>query len=356
MNWRMSPSTAAFTLALLGLGAAGGGVLAIAGLPMPFMLGSLAVTAVAVGVGETRFPTAYVFPQSLRLVFIGVIGVMIGAQVDPALISQIPSMAVSLLGVGVFVLLAHGVNYRILRGLGGYDVATAYYSGAPGGLIESIALGEEAGGDVRVLTLMQFLRIIVVVSVVPLLLSLWEGRVVGSAAGLSFGRESAGLSGIPMVLVVGLLGLLVGKFLRLPAWRLVGPLVVAAVLSATGLVALSAPGWLISVAQVVLGVSLGLRFAGLNRAMLVKGLTLSVISVGAMLVIGILMALVISRITGLPLDVLMISFAPGGVTEMSLIALSLSANPAFVTLHHLFRITLTVVSMTMIRRLGIVRM
>jgi Putative ammonia monooxygenase len=39
----------------------------------------------------------------------------------------------------------------------------------------------------------------------------------------------------------------------------------------------------------------------------------------------------------------MISFAPGGVTEMSLIALSLSANPAVVTLHHLVRISLTVV-------------
>ena len=36
------------------------------------------------------------------------------------------------------------------------------------------------------------------------------------------------------------------------------------------------------------------------------------------------------------------TLAPGGVTEMALVALSLSANPAFVTLHHIYRILLTV--------------
>jgi uncharacterized membrane protein AbrB (regulator of aidB expression) len=40
---------------------------------------------------------------------------------------------------------------------------------------------------------------------------------------------------------------------------------------------------------------------------------------------------------------------------MSLIAVSLAANPALVTLHHLFRITLTVVELGVVRRLGLVR-
>jgi len=43
------------------------------------------------------------------------------------------------------------------------------------------------------------------------------------------------------------------------------------------------------------------------------------------------------------LIVLFIIFAPGGVIEMGLIALSLNANPFFVTLHHLLRIAATVV-------------
>ena len=39
---------------------------------------------------------------------------------------------------------------------------------------------------------------------------------------------------------------------------------------------------------------------------------------------------------------LFISFAAGGVAEMSLIALSLNFNPVVVALHHLVRILLTV--------------
>lgn len=39
---------------------------------------------------------------------------------------------------------------------------------------------------------------------------------------------------------------------------------------------------------------------------------------------------------------LLISFAPGGVTETSLIALSLGIAPVLVTTHHLFRIFFTV--------------
>jgi uncharacterized protein len=47
---------------------------------------------------------------------------------------------------------------------------------------------------------------------------------------------------------------------------------------------------------------------------------------------------------------LLISFSPGGVTEMALIALSLNANPAVVTLHHLYRIILTVVMLGVAKR------
>jgi len=42
------------------------------------------------------------------------------------------------------------------------------------------------------------------------------------------------------------------------------------------------------------------------------------------------------------LGVLFVSFAAGGLAEMSLIALSLNFNPVIVALHHLFRIVLTV--------------
>jgi uncharacterized membrane protein AbrB (regulator of aidB expression) len=40
--------------------------------------------------------------------------------------------------------------------------------------------------------------------------------------------------------------------------------------------------------------------------------------------------------------VMFVSFAAGGLAEMSLIALSLNFNPIVVAIHHLVRITLTI--------------
>ncbi len=123
-------------------------------------------------------------------------------------------------------------------------------------------------------------------------------------------------------------------------------MILGAALSLSGIYAVDLPQWLVNLAQIVVGASLGTRFAGISHKMLVKGLGLSLVSVGAMLGLGALMALAIIPLTGENFEVLLISFAPGGVTEMALVALSLSANPAYVTIHHLYRITLTVISLS----------
>lgn len=346
------PSHIALTAGLLALGAAAGGVFMVIGTPLPFMLGSLFASALCVGVAQERFPEGYAFPMTFRMVFVGVIGVMIGAGLTPEVAALVPKMLVSIPSVLVFVLAAHGLNYAVLRKVGGYDRPTSYYAGSPGGLYESILFGEAAGADIRILTLMQFMRIITVVTLVPVAMSIWEGHPVGSAAGLSFASGETALYWVPAVLVLSLVGVWIGQVLRLPAGQLIGPLLLVGTLSVTGVVEIAAPGWLIAVAQVVLGTSLGIRFTGMTARMLLRGAGLSLLSVSAMMSVGVVLAFAAHAAGGLPADVLVISFAPGGVVEMSLIALSLAANPAFVTLHHLIRILFTVGEMSVARQRG----
>ncbi|WP_226779308.1 AbrB family transcriptional regulator [Oceaniglobus trochenteri] len=339
-----------FTALLLALGAIGGEGAKLLHLPLPWMLGSLLAAAVAVAVVPHRFPPGYQFPMGFRMVFIGAIGVLIGAQVDGALLAQWSEMLVSLAGITIFVFVAHGVNFWLFRRIGGYDRKTAFFCGTPGGVMESIALGEQAGADIRVLALQQFLRIILVVSVVPVGLSILHGEVLGSSAGLSFQQGEARLVAVPILLAVAIGGMLLGRALRLPAGQLTGPLLVAALLGATGLVEINPPGWVLAVAQVVIGTSLGVRFIGVTLRMLRLGLWMAILSVGSMLAIGALLSVAIHAVTGQSTEVLILSFAPGGVTEMGLVALSLSANPAVVTLHHLYRITITVLEMSFLSR------
>jgi uncharacterized protein len=342
----------AFTALLLALGGLGGSAMAALGTPLPYMLGSLLAAALAVAFAQHRFPEGYSFPMPFRMVFVGVIGTMIGARLTPDTLSLLPLLTFSVPAVAVFVLGAHGLNYVIFRRLGGYDRATSYYSGSPGGLFEAILFGEDSGADVRILTMMQFLRIIVVVTLVPVGMSIWEGHPVGSAGGMSFAPGATDWADIPVVLVIAVAGLWFGKRMHLPAAQLIGPLLIAGALAMTGLVEIAAPGWLVAVAQVVLGAGLGIRFTGMTGQMFLRGMGLSLVSVGAMMALGVALAAAVHRLSGLPTDMLAVSFAPGGVVEMSLIALSLAANPAIVTLHHLVRIMFTVGEMALVHKRG----
>ncbi len=347
--------THAFSGLMLCLGLVGGWLAARIGAPMPFMLGALAASALAAVFGGQMFPRGYVFPVRFRLLFIGVIGVAIGARVDGAFLQPGGALLVSLAAVTLFVVLAQWGNYVIFRRLGGLDAPTAWFSGSPGGLLEAISMGEAAGAELPMLTMLQFLRIIVVVALLPIGFSIWHGAPVGSAAGLSPGAGGAvGWAGVALVLVVAVIGVAAGMRLRIPAGQLIGPMLLAGALGWGGGLALAPPGWLMAGAQLVVGVSLGVRFHGVGRGLIAKALRLSMVSVALMLGIGALLAVLVYEVTGLPLEALIISYAPGGMTEMGLVAISLSASPAMVALHHLYRITITVVFLSLARRFGIV--
>ena len=336
------------TCMLLCVGGLGGYLASLLHVPMPWLTGSLAATAVSLRHGAHRMPKGFQFPLRLRTIFIAVIGIMIGAQVRPELFDNLPLIGLSLGIMTLYVPIAHFFNYMIFRRLAGYSPETAYFAGAPGGLLESLLFGERFGADLKLLTLQQFLRIILVITTVPVAISIWVGAPVGSAAGIAAQLPEMKLpvwQMLPLVLFTGGAGAWLGSRLNLPASHLFGPLVTTVLINMTGWISLSLPAWLVVTAQVVIGVSLGMRFLNMAPVLVLRGLGLSAVSVSGMLGLGIFCALGLREVTGQPFDVLLISFSPGGVTEMSLIGLSLAANPALVTLHHVYRIFLTVALM-----------
>ncbi len=260
------------TFALLAFGGAAAFAARAGSVPLPFMLGPLIAVGLLVSTrAQALLPESYKFPQFLRQGFIAIIGLMIGAQVTPALFENAPRLMVSIGALTAFVLIAMGGNYLLFRRVGGFDPATAFFAAAPGGLYESIALGEAAGADLPRLMTQQFLRIIVVVSVLPIGMSLYLGAPVGSAAGVSMAHGPVPWSALPWLALAGFAGWLLGRAGRLPAPQLTGPLVVAAALNLAGLVHLDVPPWLVNLAQVVIGTALGMRFAGIGRALIMRG-------------------------------------------------------------------------------------
>jgi len=323
-------------------GLIGGIVAFFIGVPMPFMLGGIVGAASFVLWYERDDKKLPKLSRWVRLVFMSIIGAMIGSRFSPELLNVLPQFWISGLALIPFILLAHGGSYAIMRFLGGYNKLDAYYAALPGGIIDAAALAEEAGADLRVVTAQHFIRIILVVSTVPLLFLFIQGSAVGSLGGQTLSTTDYDIVDIALILAIALVGLFLGQLTRLPVSHMIGPLLIALVLSVGDVVKINIPPWLGHAAQYMVGTALGAQFSGVSRRLLTRGLGMGLLAGGYMLFLAATFATILVQFVPADFGAMFISFAAGGLAEMSLIALSLNFNPVIVALHHLCRILLTV--------------
>lgn len=312
------------------------------GAPMPYMLGGIFGAACFVLWYERGGRTLPPVTRWVRQVFMSIIGAMIGSRFSPEILTLLPQFWISGVVLLPFILITHAGSYAIMRGLGGYKRLDAYFASLPGGIVDSIALAEKAGADVRIVTAQHFTRIILVVTSVPLLFLFVKGEVVGSLAGESLATASYEVWDVAMILGIAAVGLAIGLLIRLPVAHMMGPLILAFVLTVSGTVSIEVPPWMGHLAQFMVGTALGSQFTGMSRKLLVRGLGFGLIVGVYMLAVGSSIAYLLTDYVPADFSVMFVSFAAGGLAEMSLIALSLNFNPVVVALHHLVRIVLTI--------------
>ena len=327
----------------LGCGAAGGVVAKALGLPLPMLLGSVVVVG-AMGLRNLRpFGLPAILPGRFRLFFVPVIGVAIGASFSPDILTELAGWWPSLVALLVFVPAVHLAGYALIRATSTLDRPTAYFGAVPGGLIESVIMGEEAGADGALLTMLQFLRVILTILALPLAISVIEGHAVGSAGGVILG-DGAPLDALDwgILIAAGAVGAVIGRAARFPAGIITGPLLASGIVHLLGWVEGAPPGWLIEITQLVIGTSLGARFAGRSPAIFWVAARLAVANVAMILAIATAIAFVFAPIVGERREAVVLAFAPGGVAEMGLVALSIGSSVIYVTAHHVVRIVLAV--------------
>jgi len=331
-----SPSTlSGMALAVL-FGAGGGYLFLLLSFPLPWMLGAMFANTLASLCG-----LRVAVSRKVRLVMIAVIGVLLGSAFSPAIAQQITDWIVSLVFLSVFlVALGFAATYFFSR-VAGYDVATAYFSSMPAGLTEMTIIGSEFGGDEKIIAFSHTVRVLLVAFIVPLTMTLLLGyerpEGLGSSSTLIDPTDAV------MLIICGILGAWGAGRLKLPAAALVGPLALSGLAHLIGATSSYPPLALVSAAQVVLGSSVGVRFAGVELKPMASVIVAAAVSTIMMLGLAGMFAYLAAAWTGLPLTALFLSFSPGGVTEMSLIALALNQDIAFVTTHHISRICVIVV-------------
>lgn len=308
------------------------------------MLGALFTTMAA---SLAAFPIQG--PTRLRPAIVAVIGVLLGSRFTPAVIDQAGEAVVTLAILLAYLAAVALVVVPWYRFVGRQDWITAYFAGMPGGLSEMIELGEARGADVPAIVLAHSLRIVMTIGLMAVLFRLVLGYDVGGAvpganAGLGLG-DAAALTACAVV------GAVLGTKLRIPAPTFLGPLILSGAIHMAGLTESAPPSLLINAAQVALGTILGCRFLGIPPRMVLRASTLSFGATVITLILAALGAWAMQAGAGVGIDQGLLALAPGGLTEMGLIALAIHADVAFVALHHVVRILVVIVLAPVLVRL-----
>ncbi len=324
------------------LGALGGAIFHVLGLPAAWLSGAMVLVAVAVLSGV---PCG--MPNGLRDALFVVLGLTMGSGVKPETIARIGEWPVTMALLVVSVVAILGATYLFQRRIAGWDKPTAYFAAIPGALsyVMILTLSYPRADAMRV-AMAQSFRVFVLVAILPAI-------IVGSDThGLGLPPQVDPLSP-EMLALLAAAGLAAGyAFTRagVPAGWLTGPFFLSAIVNAAGWMQVELPQWLSLPALVGLGCVIGCRFTNLAPREFARMLG---VSLGAFIV-GMSIATAISgliwAVFGLPFGQLLLAFAPGGLEAMTLLAFLLNLDPAFVAAHQLVRYVGMVLLLPLITR------
>ena len=315
-------------------------------LPLPWLMGPIIACLIAALAGVPMRGVA-TLNASMRTI----LGVAVGATLTPAVLATFPAMWPTLLMVPLMVVCIGVFGIPYFRRVWGYDAPTSYYAAMPGGLQDMILFGEEAGANVRSMSLIQATRVLVIVVALPFLMKgIWEANLT-DPPGVPMTTLPA--SQLLLMVVCAIVGWRAAKAVGMFGASILGPMIAAAIVTLGGFLEHRPPAEAIWAAQFFIGLSIGSRYTGITghevRRDLVAGLGFCVI----LMILTVAFVEVILFLNLAPGMDALLAFAPGGQAEMTVLALIVGADVAFVVAHHVLRLVIVILGAPLVA--GVVR-
>ncbi len=325
-------------------GAFGVAVFKLLGLPLPWLLGPITSCLCA---ALLRIPMRgiAVVNEGMR----SVLGVAVGATLTPAVLGTFPAMWPTLLLVPVMTICIGLVGLPYFRRVWGYDFPTAYYSAMPGGLQDMLVFGEEAGGNVRTLSLIHATRVLVIVVTLPFILKLIWDADLNNPPGVPL--ATVPWYELALMVLCGIVGWKGAKRLGMFGASILGPLILTACITLAGLLHNRPPAEVIWAAQFFIGMTIGTKYAGITMAEVRRDLTAGVGYCVLLILLTLVFVEGIYQFGLAPGREALLAFAPGGQAELTVLALIVGADVAFVVAHHVLRIFVVILGAPLVVRL-----
>jgi uncharacterized protein len=321
-------------------------VLDLLELPSPALFGGL----VAGLVRALTLPAPLSVPEPAATASLAAVGVAIGALVDPDTLRQVGTQWLPVLLVVVATLALSLVAGLALRLRPGISPVTGAFSMIAGGATGITAMSRDLGADEGMVAVLQYLRVLLIVSLMPLTATLIYGATSGADAAAT-GGEAGWPADLLFTVGCGAAGLVLARLLRIPAGSVLGPMVVAAVVDLTGLGhGAGVPGPVQALAFLVIGLQVGLNFTRASLRTIGRALPLALAIIVVLIVACAGLGVLLARFTGASALDAYLATTPGGMTAVLATATDSGSDSTFVLAVQVARLFVMVLSAPLIAR------
>lgn len=333
-----------FSLALRVLGTLVGAALAawlcvVLHTPLPWMIGPLLATSLVSMAGAPTESSTL-----LRNAGQWTIGAALGLYFTPQVAQSVASLWWAI-ALGIVWALAcgwlfgawlyrvhaprmHGVPAPMMR-------ATSYFAGAIGAASEMTLLSEREKARTDLVAASHSLRVLIVTVSIPFALQ-WSG--LHGIDRLPPTTRIVDVQGLVLLaLASGAGAWVLARLGRANPWFM-GAMVVSMALALAGVTLSAVPTWMMNAAQLVIGVSLGVRFRADFLHTAPRWLASVALGTVVLMAVCAAFAAALAAATGLPWVTLLLGTSPGGITEMAITAKVLQLGVPVVTAFQVCRL------------------
>ena len=334
--------------AWLGLGAiVAAACLAFAatGLPSPLLFGGLVGAIVFALAGRSSIA----LPSWLFLSGQAIIGTTVGASIDWSTFGELGWSWPAVVLVSALTLVISVGTGQLLRLHRGVTPVTASFASIAGGASGMTALAHDLGADDRVVTVVQYLRVLIVLFSMPAVVTLAFHAHDKPAEGAA---SDWGTVDVVFSVLAVVLGLAIGRLARLPSPAILGALVTSVLLHLVpGLADAVVPAWVQAVGFLAIGVQVGLRFTLQSLLAIGRMLPTALVSIALTLLLCAGLGWVLAEVTGVTQLDAYLATTPGGLYAVLATATAAGSDVTFVTAVQMLRLLLVLLLAPALARL-----
>ena len=300
-------------------------------IPLAWFLGPMIFTSIAALSG-----LKIIMPKIVLSFILIILGLHIGNYIDQNLFNQISNWIWTSLIMLIYIIICILIVAKYLQKFAGYGEKASIFSAAPGALGPLIILAENEKTDLSQVATSHLIRLIIIITVIPFIIV----NNTGNDVLLNDDFNYLGQNHLNLILLIfaSLFFIFVFDKIRVPAALLSGTLFASGLLQITDIASYKLPDETVNFCLLILGSSVGCRFAEKTVKEIANNSMHSVVATSLLLALGVIAAYVATFFVDTNILTLILSFSPGGIYEVAVIAIAFDLDPDFVAFHHIIRL------------------